>query len=182
MTVGNDPQVNESADEAAKHGRIATMESRKYRRLGDAGRLAVLAGSITAIWLVSSISAGPPADATYLGVKKCKSCHFKEYKGWKKMKHAKAWDNLPEADRKKAKCVGCHVTGIGRPGGFVDEEKTPKLTGVQCESCHGPGSAHAKAADDDKEEAEIKKAINKVPQNTCIKCHNPHKKHTDYEE
>lgn len=140
------------------------------------------------------VSAAPPKDATYIGVKKCKTCHFKDYRRWKKMKHAGSWKVMEEKDRTRPKCYRCHVTGYGKPGGYVSEEKTPHLTGVQCESCHGPGSAHVEAAKEaeskeeskDKLDEETKKRIhsliNKVPQNTCVECHDPHKKHEDYEK
>ena len=46
----------------------------------------------------------------------------------------------PKRDYSKdSKCLPCHTTGYGQPGGFVSIEKTPLLVGVQCESCHGPG-------------------------------------------
>jgi len=145
--------------------------------------LFVAVAAVAAVVTVSSsIWAGPPADATFIGVKKCKTCHYKETKRWKKMKHAEAWEKLPDADKKKPLCIKCHVTGYGKPGGFVSEEKTPHMAAVQCESCHGAGSAHVKAATDDAAEDKIKSLINKVPANTCVKCHDPHKKHADYEE
>lgn len=43
------------------------------------------------------------------------------------------------------KCVSCHVTGFGKPGGFVSIEQTPELAGVQCEECHGAASEYLKA-------------------------------------
>ena len=140
------------------------------------------------------VMAAPPKDAAYVGVKKCKTCHFKDYRRWRKMKHAGSWKSMGEKDRTRTECFGCHVTGYGEPGGYVSEEETPDLTGVQCESCHGPGNAHAEAAKEaeSKEESkddldeETKKRmlslINKVPQNTCVRCHNPHKTHDDYEK
>jgi hypothetical protein len=41
-------------------------------------------------------------------------------------------------------CLPCHTVGFGKPGGFVDEEKSADLKDVQCESCHGPGSKYMK--------------------------------------
>jgi len=72
------------------------------------------------------------AEPEYVGAKKCKTCHKKIHKSWLETKHAKAFDVLSDEEKKKAECVGCHITG-----------KTAKdvlLEGVQCEACHGPGS------------------------------------------
>ena len=102
-----------------------------------------------------------------MGADSCKKCHFKQFNGWKKTPMAKAFDSLKPGqaaeskkkfnlDEKKdytkdAKCVECHMTGYGKPGGYpkIDEGKewtedeTKRATtmeNVQCESCHGPGS------------------------------------------
>ena len=98
------------------------------------------------------------AEAKYIGAKKCKACHMKQYKSWAKTNMAKSFDNLKpgvKAEEKKkvgleadkdythdADCLKCHTTGYGKAGGFVSIEETPKLAGVQCEGCHGPGSEY----------------------------------------
>jgi len=48
-------------------------------------------------------------------------------------------------DRTIFKCFNCHATGVkqGENGPDLDN----LLPGVQCERCHGPGSAHIKAAE-----------------------------------
>lgn len=119
---------------------------------------------------VSSI----PKDAKFVGVKPCRSCHMKEFKVWKKTKHGTNFETLKGDERKNPDCLKCHTTGYGKPGGFVSEEKTPELKGTGCEACHGPGSAHVKAAKDAPDEGKWEMFIDKVPQNTCTACHNPH--------
>ncbi|MCC6123640.1 MAG: cytochrome c family protein [Pirellulales bacterium] len=91
--------------------------------------------------------ADPPKDAkakTYVGTTKCASCHLKENLSWKKMKHAKAFDDLPAAYKEDKSCLACHVTGFGEATGFKSAAATPKLASVSCEACHGPGSEHVK--------------------------------------
>ena len=99
-------------------------------------------------------------SALYISAKKCKKCHLKQYKSWKKTKMAASFENLKpgvNADAKKKAgldpdkdytadpdCLKCHTTGYGRPGGFVSLEKTPDLINVQCETCHGPGSKYSR--------------------------------------
>ncbi len=126
--------------------------------------------------------ARPPADAQYIGQKKCRICHFKEFRSWKKMKHAGSWNVLSVEERERPECYRCHVTGYGRPGGYVSEEETPHLRGVQCEACHGPGSAHAEAAKVEEDEAKIDALIDKKPRGRCVECHNPHKTHEEHEK
>jgi hypothetical protein len=93
---------------------------------------------------------------SYVGAKKCRPCHLKQYTSWSATKMAAAFDLLKPGVRadakKKAKqdptkdythdssCLPCHTTGYGKPGGFKSIEETPDLAGVQCESCHGPHS------------------------------------------
>lgn len=52
----------------------------------------------------------------------------------------KAWRARPSAEAKTA-CLGCHTTG------FDSDAGTWNAPGVTCEACHGPGAAHAGAAD-----------------------------------
>ena len=137
-------------------------------------------------------AADPSEGAEYVGEAKCKKCHFKQHRSWKKSttyKHAGAWDTLKpvlkSADQKDTHgqlCISCHVTGYGKAGGFTDEAASGHLLGVQCEACHGPGSNHVKAGE--KLKAEKRKKFNEGEKrfiNTrvtaCAGCHNPHHSH-----
>ncbi len=113
--------------------------------------------------------------ATYIGVKKCKSCHFKQWNSWKKTEMAKSFDTLkpgvkseektklkfdPDKDyTKDTSCLPCHTSGYGLPGGYIvpadgdaDAQKQAKdNAGVTCEGCHGPGSRSILIQEDIKE-------------------------------
>ena len=152
--------------------------------------------------LTSTEAAGCPRaeDAGYVGSKSCQKCHFKEYSSWQKTKMAKAFESLKPngglEGRKKANidaakdftkdpaCVGCHVTGYGKPGGYPEvgkewsaEEKARAtlMEGVGCESCHGPGEKYSVYKKDNKEYkwAELVKlgAVHTDEKN-CASCHN----------
>jgi len=108
----------------------------------------------------------------YVGSKKCKKCHIKEYKSWEEGKKGKAFETLkpgqaaegktkgkldPAKDyTKDATCLACHTTGYGKPGGYAVPESTDekvlkeleKVQSVGCESCHGPGSEYTKLFED----------------------------------
>jgi len=106
------------------------------------------------------LSTADAGGAKYIGAKKCKACHMKQYKAWKKTKMAKSFENLKPGVKAEAKkkagldpdkdyttdkdCLRCHTTGYGKPGGFKSLAETPKLINVQCEACHGPGSKYKK--------------------------------------
>lgn len=105
-------------------------------------------------------------EGKYVGSNKCKMCHIKQHKSWKKTKMANALDILKpgnSAELKKAHgldpakdystdqaCLACHVTGFGKEGGYAIPDladkkavrRAKKLAGVGCESCHGPGSGY----------------------------------------
>ncbi|MCP4093449.1 MAG: hypothetical protein GY747_08370 [Planctomycetes bacterium] len=102
------------------------------------------------------------SKSVYVGAKKCKSCHNKEDRGgiydkWTEMKHSHALETLKgdesiaigkelgiEKPWEAAECLKCHETAFSEP----KERKHKKFKtdlGVQCESCHGPGSGHVKA-------------------------------------
>ena len=136
-----------------------------------------------------------PSGQTYIGVKRCSSCHFKQYMSWKKTKHAKdAWESVPAKYRTAAECLACHTTGYGAATGFKDAASTANLVGTTCEACHGPGSKHEEACKpylnkkklDPAEEKIARDSIYKVlPGNVCTACHavpQGHKDHPKYDK
>ncbi len=156
-------------------------------------------------------AAEDPAKPEYVGDKACQKCHFQQHKSWKKTSMAKAMKALaPTAeaddkalfDRKKAasldpakdyttdaKCLPCHTTGYGEPGGYPTDPKKDEAAGklatamgtVGCESCHGPGSLYVKfkTAEVEKNkdvkfkwEELSKYGLVQPDANVCAKCHN----------
>jgi hypothetical protein len=99
------------------------------------------------------------AQNKYIGVKMCAPCHKSDKTGnqfgiWQKSKHAEAYKSLASAKAAEIakgkgiknaaeapECLNCH--------GAVDAkliEKYDVKDGVQCETCHGPGSAYKSMA------------------------------------
>lgn len=111
-------------------------------------------------------------NATYVGAAACKACHSSSHADWMETGHAKAFTVLkeyPNGDMSgNALCQKCHTVGFGK-GGFIDEATTPHLIGVQCESCHGPGSAHIMGGGD---KTKILAFPNNVSSLVCGSCHN----------
>ncbi len=124
----------------------------------------------------------------YIGSKECQSCHEESYDVWKKTGHARAWATLLETAKPPRNydpdCVGCHAVGWNPQsmypyiGGFDigHQEKTSYLTGVGCESCHGPGENHKKAelGSNKTKQAELRQAVRLPLENAsknCILCH-----------
>ena len=135
------------------------------------------------------------AQHEFVGSKKCRKCHTKEYRSWRKTAMAKSFEVLEpgkRADEKKAAgldpnkdytkdpdCVRCHVTGYGKPGGFVDIESTPDLAGVGCEACHGAASTYLQdgymtADNEDYKKSDLVAAgmIGTITKEVCTVCHN----------
>lgn len=131
----------------------------------------------------------------YVGSKKCKMCHIKEWKSWSVTKMALAYDQLKPGERadekkaagldpsadytKDATCLHCHTTGYGKPGGFVDIETTPNLAGVGCEMCHGPGGTYTKSDYMSLKNKEYSKPdlvavgmVGEITEPQCAVCHN----------
>ncbi len=117
-----------------------------------------------------SVPEASAAKAAYIGNAKCKACHIKAYKAWKKTAHAKAFASLKEAEAKDAKCLECHTTGFGKGGYAVGKDTL--LIHVGCEACHGPGSLY-KATEVMKDKAKAKEAGLVIPDaKFCESCHN----------
>lgn len=79
----------------------------------------------------------------YSGSEVCGVCHEKEHDTWLLSSHAQAFDTLVRhgADA-NPECVGCHVVGFGKPGGYTISPRTPDFENVGCETCHGRGGPH----------------------------------------
>ena len=83
------------------------------------------------------------SPAAYTGSERCRPCHEAAYATWAKSSHARAFQILVTNKQDfNPRCVGCHVVGYGRPGGFLNAASSPRLVHVGCEACHGPSSAH----------------------------------------
>jgi hypothetical protein len=164
-----------------------------------AGLIVVAAGEPAA-----PVSAPPPPPGkpavnsarSYIGG--CAGCHRDQAGIWSETKHAKAFTDLPMMYRNDPRCLTCHVTGYGESGGYAagtSVETLRELLDVGCESCHGPGSAHVKAAkafaesssraDEQRLEKQVRDTIYRIrPENPCLRCHvtpQGHKPHPAYQ-
>ena len=113
----------------------------------------------------------PPGQSHYVGVEVCSTCHSSEREFWNRTQHSSAYATLSSAHKEfNLDCVSCHVTGYDRPGGSTVVH-VEKLSNVQCEVCHGPGSRHV-------ESPLTEKAIALPEQSLCAaQCHHvPHVK------
>jgi excinuclease UvrABC ATPase subunit len=114
--------------------------------------------ALLAIVFLTPGKAADKATNKYVGVKACAPCHKpagigKQYDIWHDSKHAQAFKALttPAADSiakakgsKKAaaeskECLECHV--VTADAAATDKTFDAK-DGVQCETCHGAGSAY----------------------------------------
>lgn len=148
---------------------------------------------LSLVTICMTVGAGMAFGAEYVGAKKCKGCHIKQYKSWEETTMANSFENLKpgvNADAKKkagldpdkdytadADCLACHTTGYGKPGGFKSLAETPDLINVQCEGCHGPGADFKEIMKTNKEFklAEATAAGLVMPTekvNNCMECHN----------
>lgn len=132
----------------------------------------------------------------YIGVDKCKTCHKKPDQGeqfsiWEKSQHAKAFETLKGEEAAKIakekgltvaayeapECLKCHVTGHDAAAD-KKEDKFKVEDGVQCESCHGPGSEYKSKKVMQDRKAAIEKGMAAIlvkdgtAEKQCITCHN----------
>ncbi|MFQ6675103.1 MAG: multiheme c-type cytochrome [Fidelibacterota bacterium] len=147
---------------------------------------------IALLSLVVSIPlyAGEDESPRYVGVAKCEICHATDDIGnqvaiWKSSAHARAFESLLTEEAKSIarewgltsppheapECLECHVTGYGLDSSRF---KYPlvKEDGVQCESCHGPGSEYRKI--DIMLDSTLSRANGLIlpTEETCAQCHN----------
>jgi hypothetical protein len=130
-------------------------------------------------------------------------CHVDQFGSYDQLPKANAWEALkpsvgvevktkagldPAADyTKDPRCLKCHATGFGQPGGYEVPDPSDKISvalaasreGVGCESCHGPGSGfyeHMRDINDTsrtyRREELLAAGLRAAPGDTCTKCHN----------
>ncbi|AMV20534.1 multiheme c-type cytochrome [Planctomyces sp. SH-PL14] len=85
-----------------------------------------------------------PKDFRVVGTEQCRACHEADCRVWEESGHARGWETLVgKGAQMDPYCQQCHTTGYGLPGGFASLKSPAALTNIGCESCHGPGQAHA---------------------------------------
>jgi hypothetical protein len=147
--------------------------------------------AVFAYLIPTSLNAQPYG---YEGVQVCGTCHKTEKQGeqlkiWQESKHASAYKTLQtkEADEvalklynKKAveadECLKCHASGSGVDAKLIGA-KFKVEEGVQCETCHGPGSAYKSLKVMKSKEESAKNGLivwqDKAEiEKSCISCHN----------
>lgn len=129
---------------------------------------------------------------TYIGVESCAMCHKTEKQGsqlsiWQNSAHSKAFETLKTekanqiATEKGFKtpavetpeCLKCHVTGYNLDASMLGK-KFKVEDGVQCETCHGPGSAYKDMKVMKDKDLAVKNGLvmHDKLENFCIGCHN----------
>lgn len=110
--------------------------------------------------LLAAFTPAARAEGDKVGPEACKACHPSAYERWRVSPHARAFEVLPEQSRGDERCLSCHS-----PDAEVG------LSGVSCETCHGPGRAYA--ADYVMRDRELARAVGLVDPGpkTCLACH-----------
>jgi hypothetical protein len=152
-----------------------------------------VAGLTLIVALLLSVGAptasGQEKEPVYVGVRVCMECHDGPEAGhqfslWRLSKHAKAYATLslpeseeitrrsgiPEAPLEARVCLGCHTTGADAEEWRRDETFLIE-DGVQCETCHGPGSEYIAAEVMQDRELAMERGLVMPDRQTCMVCH-----------
>lgn len=125
--------------------------------------ISFLLGAVAVLYFGCAQTTTEPGvvEAYYLGAEACKQCHSTAYKAESETKHFNTFVDDPENDHdfydawtgagRPDSCLLCHTTGwdeakANHGADEIDYRKA--LLGIQCESCHGPGSEHVKGGGD----------------------------------
>jgi hypothetical protein len=136
-----------------------------------------------------------PSGATYVGSAACANCHADAHDVWqegfaklgdKVGPHTKATSSLILPNERNwvtrkfdPECLACHVTGWNPveyypyKTGYLSENDRD-LFGNGCENCHGPGSLHMAAEENDEETAKYRKQVRVQLadfEERCMECH-----------
>jgi len=109
----------------------------------------------------------PTVQPYYVGAEACSGCHAATYADWMGTAHSDAYDR--KLEELAAYCMPCHTVGYDDTvdNGGWDENPVSELTNIQCESCHGPASAHL-ASTDKINDPQISASLN---EDACAPCH-----------
>lgn len=128
----------------------------------------------------------------YVGTKTCGLCHKSEKQGeqlgiWEKSPHANAYKTLLSEEANKiaeekgfstkavetAECLKCHASGHDVDASLLGKKFTIE-DGVQCETCHGPGSEYKslKVMKDKELAVQNGLMLYENKEELCTKCHN----------
>lgn len=119
----------------------------------------VTAAIVGGITYVSTSGYEHATEIGYVGPERCHDCHPDQYASWADTRMATSFEVLRPGQKVEEKklagldpdedytqdqtCLPCHTTGYGLVGGFTSFEETPRMAGVTCEACHGPGGRYA---------------------------------------
>jgi YVTN family beta-propeller protein len=137
----------------------------------------------------TAASAQAQTERVYIGEKACRTCHHQQgdrdqFSAWRLTKHAEAYAALSMAEALEIAdlsgiegdpttnriCLGCHTTAYDTEE-WERDETFHFEDGVQCERCHGPGSAYSDA-DVMRDPVRARAAGLSMPdESTCLICH-----------
>jgi len=132
----------------------------------------------------------PDRHPIYVGAKVCSRCHAGKAAGhqfsrWRASRHAEAYaclwspvskriaelSGIPEEPQKAAMCLGCHATAADAEAWEKEDTFLPE-DGVQCETCHGPGSEYATAEIMMDRDKAMMAGLTMADERMCMQCHN----------
>lgn len=136
-----------------------------------------------------------PSGATYVGSAACADCHADAHDVWEKGiakfgdkvgPHTRATASLLEPHERNwvvrkfdPECLSCHVTGWNPQGyypyktGYLNETNK-HLHANGCENCHGPGSLHVEAQENEENVEKFQEMVRitlKDAEQKCQECH-----------
>ena len=133
--------------------------------------------------------AQPPKKPVYMGARACGGCHYgpgmgNQYSLWLHSKHSMAYatlakpeslriaaiSGLRQAPQEAAICLGCHATGSQAEDWEKDDDFRIE-DGVQCETCHGPGSEYMPETVMRNRQAARKAGLRMPTEQDCLVCH-----------
>jgi hypothetical protein len=137
MKYPQDPWVVAQVDslkQVRADAKLARMETLRLKRLGELGK-------------DPATHPGPAEGVSYVSETECRTCHTTISAAWRMTPHAQAYAQLYRD--KQLDNAGKRERGPPRAGWSAADSSAartlPTLLNVQCESCHGAGSAHVPA-------------------------------------